>query len=210
VRAPEPLSSAACLAGPCLCASLPHVRAASVCCRGLCACCGFPSLTTAATPRAPLPGPAAVAAQQRWLHWFGHTLVGSIFPGASHQRSFMALQLLQLLLDAFGDLLNPVLVSPSPTGKPNHLPFSRAAIQQALGARIPCFPAGLLLDGSACLRAPTLLNRLICHCCCSAPAAAAACPCCRGRLQATLTWQSCAPKTSMPLGPTSAHPAPCS
>jgi hypothetical protein len=65
-------------------------------------------------PPVPSACPTAVSAQQRWLHWFGHTLVGSIFPGASHQRSFMALQLLQLLLDAFGDLINSDLVSPQP------------------------------------------------------------------------------------------------
>lgn len=31
--------------------------------------------------------------------------------GASYQRSFMALELLALLLETFGDLLNPALVS---------------------------------------------------------------------------------------------------
>jgi hypothetical protein len=55
----------------------------------------------------------AVVAQRDWLHWLGATLLGSLYPGASHQRSFMALELLGLLLDAFGDLLNPALPSPS-------------------------------------------------------------------------------------------------
>lgn len=31
--------------------------------------------------------------------------------GATHERSFMALELLHLHLDAFGDLINPALVS---------------------------------------------------------------------------------------------------
>lgn len=53
---------------------------------------------------------AAVEAQRAWLHWLGRTLVGSLYPGASHARSCMALELLQLLLEAWGDTLDPSLV----------------------------------------------------------------------------------------------------
>ncbi|KAL4419934.1 hypothetical protein ABPG75_007032 [Micractinium tetrahymenae] len=55
----------------------------------------------------------AVAVQERWLHWFGRSLVDSLYPGATHERSFMALELLHLYLDAFGDLINPALGPPA-------------------------------------------------------------------------------------------------
>jgi hypothetical protein len=54
--------------------------------------------------------PAALAAQQRWLHWLEGVLTSSLYPGAPHPRSVMALELLSLQLDAFGDLINPSLV----------------------------------------------------------------------------------------------------
>ncbi|KAL4420363.1 hypothetical protein ABPG77_006170, partial [Micractinium sp. CCAP 211/92] len=67
----------------------------------------------------------AVAAQERWLHWFGRSLVDSLYPGATHERSFMALELLHLHLDAFGDLINPALGPPAWSADMAALPRDR-------------------------------------------------------------------------------------
>lgn len=51
-----------------------------------------------------------MARQQRWLHWFTAALMGSLYPGAPFARTHMAVELLNGLLDVFGDLINPELV----------------------------------------------------------------------------------------------------
>ena len=51
-----------------------------------------------------------MAALRRWLHWLTGVLLGSLYPGASHERCWLALELLLAVVEAFGDLHNPALV----------------------------------------------------------------------------------------------------
>eukprot|EP00887_Chlorella_sp_A99_P000062 scaffold16.g62.t1 len=53
--------------------------------------------------------PPEVAAAEAWLRDLSGRLVLSLYPGAPYQRTYMAIQLLNLLLDTWGDCLNPVL-----------------------------------------------------------------------------------------------------
>ena len=50
---------------------------------------------------------AGVALSERWLRWLSNTLMASVYPGAPFARTFMAVELLNSLLEAFGDLIVP-------------------------------------------------------------------------------------------------------
>ena len=69
---------------------------------------GGRSSVPAAERQAQVP---AVVAAEAWLQDLSSRLVLSVYPGAPYYRSFMALQLLNLLLDEWGDCLDPGLVS---------------------------------------------------------------------------------------------------
>ncbi|GAB4815827.1 hypothetical protein N2152v2_002873 [Parachlorella kessleri] len=57
-----------------------------------------------------------VALSERWLRWLSNTLMASVYPGAPFARTFMAVELLNALLEGFGDLIVP---GQAPTALPS-------------------------------------------------------------------------------------------
>ena len=99
------------------------------------------------------PLPPAVAAVEAWLQGLSERLVLSLYPGAPYQRTYMAAELLGMLLDHWGDLLAPELVGQG----------REEGNWAALIVRAALFSAGAIciafLTLKRCLRRPALLQQ---------------------------------------------------